>query len=164
MEWRELEGMTWFDILKMSTEDAIADAKRFAPEEVKEEIREQKKMKYNAYQKLLRRLGRPPSKSELREEMTNPTRLPTGRKKLFGPKRGNFPSRQYKPKFNREYREQIKQRPKKYNFVMSVIDFLNRQNKTIDRPNIIDEMGLSERTLTPDDNEAIDFVLQEMNQ
>lgn len=152
--------MTWFDILKMSTEDAIADAKRFAPEEVKEGIREQKRMKKNAYQKLYMRLGRPPSKSELREEMANPTRIKSsGRPKVFGPKRG----RQYKPKFNREYREQIKQRPKKYNFVMSVIDFLKRQNKTIDRPNIIDEMGLSERTLTPDDNEAIDFVLQEMN-
>ena len=108
MEWRELEAMSWFGILKISTEDAIADAKRFAPEEVKEGIGEQKKMKYNAYQKLYRRLGRPPSKSELREEMANPTRLPT-RKKLYGPKRGNFPSRQssyYKPKFNREYREQ----------------------------------------------------------
>ena len=163
MEWRELEAMTWFDILKISTEDAIADAKRFAPEEVKEGIRGHKRMRYNAYQKLRGRLGRPPSKSELREEMANPTRLPT-RTKLFGPKRGNFPSRQYKPKFNREYREQIKQRPKKYNLVMNVIDFLKRQNKPIDRPNIIDEMGLSEKTLTPDDNEAIDFVLQEMNQ
>lgn len=134
--------MTWFNLLKRQ-EDIQADK--------------------NAYQRLYMRLGRSPSKSELREEMANPTRLPT-KKKLFGPKRGNFPSQQYKPKFNREYREQIEQRPKKYNFVMSVIDFLNRQNKTIDRPNIIDEMGLSEKTLTPDDNEAIDFVLQEMNQ
>ncbi len=87
-----------------------------------------------------------------------------GRKKIFGPKRGGFPSQKYKPKFNREYREQIKQRPKKYKLVMSVIDFLNRQNRTIDRPNIIDEMGLTEGNVTPDDNEAIDFVLQEMNQ
>ena len=157
--------MSWFDIVKISTEDAIADAKRFAPEDMKEGEQERR----NAYARLYRTLSRKPTKVELREELTNPTKKKRGRKKIFGPVRTsqsyyNKKGDRYQPKFNREYREKIEQRPKKYNFVMSVIDFLNRQNKTIDRPNIIDEMGLTERTLTPDDNEAIDFVLQEMNQ
>ena len=146
MGWRELEGMTWFDILKDSRSQEYK----------------------SAYARLYRTLRRPPSKSEVEEEMLNPTT----RSKIFGREpwnkgkkiersvTGAFP----KGSLNREYREKIKQRPRKYNFVMNVIDFLKRQNKTIDRPNIIDEMGLSERTLTPDDNEAIDFVLQEMNQ
>ena len=147
MGWRELEGMTWFGILKES--DWRSQEHR------------------NAYARLYRILRRPPSKSELKEEMLNPTnrsknfgREPWNKgKKIEQSVVGAFP----KGSLNREYREKIKQRPRKYNFVMSVIDFLKRQNKTIDRPNIIDEMGLSERTLTPDDNEAIDFVLQEMN-
>ena len=75
--------MKWFSVLKISRKDLIADARRFAPEEMAEGLRQ----KTAAYSRFKQREGKNPNKEELREEIINPVYL--GRKGRSGRPKGS---------------------------------------------------------------------------
>ena len=123
--------MTWFSILKISRKDAIADAKRFAPED----MAEGKKKKIQARSRFRMREGRNPSKEELREEIINPLYL--GRKGRSGRPKGS------------------KNKPKDYDALMrNIILYLEANNKPVTEESVINEMDLNKEP----DEEFVEMV------
>jgi len=112
--------MKWFSVLKISRKDMIADAKRFAPED----MAEGKRKKAQAYSRFRMREGRNPKKLELREELLNPVYL--GRKGRTGRKKGS------------------KNKPKDYYaLIRNIILYLEANHKPVTEENVINEMGLN---------------------
>jgi len=62
--------MTWFDILKKLTTDEMGQVRPY----IRDELEEEWKKRNNARRRLKNKLGRLPTKEELREELTNPTK------------------------------------------------------------------------------------------
>ena len=73
---------------------------------------------------------------------------------LFGQRTGGAFSR-------KEWKENIKTRPTNYNKINNIAVLLNRHNIPINRQSILEELV---DFPTNDDNEAIEFVLREMQQ
>ena len=117
--------MKWFSVLKISRKDAIADAKRFAPED----IEEGRKKKARAYARFRVREGRNPSKIELRNEIIKPfyreRPKPTGRPK--GSKN--------KPKHPEDY----------FQLIRNIILYLEANDKPVTEESVINEMGLNKK-------------------
>jgi hypothetical protein len=98
------------------------------------------KLRSNAYQRLYQRLKRAPTKEEVEEELKNPTK--------------RYPAHLHRKKWKKD----IQNRPENYDKIEAIVDFLKKNNKYINRQNILEELvGLP----TNEDNQAIEFILGE---
>lgn len=133
----EEHEMTWFSILKISRKDAIADAKRFAPEDMEEGRRK----KAVAYSRFRAREGRNPSKEELREEIINPFYRP----RPPGPGRPKGSKNKPKPKFEREKTKKL---------VNNIILYLEANDMPVTEESVMNEMDFDEKP----DEEFVDYI------
>ena len=86
--------MGWFDILKKLTRDEMGQVRPY----IRDELEENAWKKRNARSRLKNKLGRLPTKEELREELTNPTSRPRGRRPKYShPKRPKGQPRLMRP-------------------------------------------------------------------
>jgi DNA-directed RNA polymerase specialized sigma subunit len=142
----------WKDILKIDRyERAVAE--EFADDEdymtAQQYRKDKRKLRSNAYQRLYQRLNRAPTKEEVEEEVKNPTRR---RKRTIAHDAG------YVLPATPEWKKDIQNRPENYDKIEAIVDFLKKNNKHINRQNILEELvGLP----TNEDNEAIEFILGE---
>ena len=120
--------MKWFSVLKVSRKDAISDAMRFAPEDIKEG----KKNKDRAYARFRARESRNPSKIELRNEIIKPfyreRPKPTGR-----------------PKGSKN---KIKVKSEMQVLVNNIILYLEANNKPVTEESVINEIDLDKIPMT----------------
>lgn len=120
--------MKWFSVLKISRKDAIADAKRFAPEE----IEEGRKNYVRAYARFKAREGRNPNKEELREEIINPFYRPRP------PGKGRPKGSKNKPKPNPKADKTGK-------LVNNIILYLEANDIPVTEESVINEMDLDKK-------------------
>lgn len=129
--------MKWFSVLKISRKDLIADARRFAPEEMKEGLRQ----KTAAYSRFKQREGKNPNREELREEIINPVYL--GRKGRSGRPKGS--KNRPKPKFEPD---------KTAKLVNNIILYLEANDIPVTEESVMNEMDLDGK---PDEG-FVDYI------
>jgi len=118
--------MGWFDILKELTRDEYGAVRPY----IRDELEEYKTRKERAKGRLRKRLGRKPTKEELREELSRPTRL-------------NYHSIRPGPMGEKR---KLKPKPERFALFENIKLYLESQNITPTVMNILEELSDSDKT------------------
>ena len=123
--------MGWFDILKELTRDEYGAVRPY----IRDELEEYKTIKERAKGRLRKRLGRKPTKEELREELSNPTSQYQYR---------NFPFLRPGPMVGEK--RKLKPKPERFALFENIKLYLESQNITPTVMNILEELSDSDKT------------------